>query len=125
TRSDITRLLILAAIWGSSFMFMRLLSPVLGPLWTAELRAGLAGLVLCGYFLVVRLDCQWKAWWKQYLAAGLINTGLPFVLFAYAALHIPAAYSAIINATVPLWGTMLAALWLGEKLTRTKLIGTT
>ena len=124
TRSDYARLLSLAAIWGSSFMFMRLLAPVLGPLWTAQLRVGIAGLALCGYFAVIRLDCEWRRLWKEYLITGLINTGVPFVLFSYAALHIPAAYSAIVNATVPLWGTLFAAIWLKEKLTRAKLVGT-
>lgn len=124
TRNDTIRLLSLAAIWGSSFMFMRLLAPVLGPFWTADLRVGIAGLALCAYFLVIRLDCEWKRLWKEYLITGMINTGLPFILFSYAALHIPAAYSAIINATVPLWGAIFTAIWLNEKLTRSKLLGT-
>ncbi len=122
-RTDSLRLLVLAAIWGSSFMFMRVLAPILGPLWTAEVRVGVAGLALCGYFIVIRLDCQWKRLWKEYLIVGIINTTIPFVLFAYAALHIPAAYSAIINATTPLWAALFAALWLGERLTPLKLAG--
>ncbi|MBN8531051.1 MAG: DMT family transporter [Alphaproteobacteria bacterium] len=125
TRNDTIRLLSLAAIWGSSFMFMRLLAPVLGPFWTADLRVGIAGLALCAYFLVIRLDCEWRRLWKEYLITGMLNTGVPFILFSYAALHIPAAYSAIINATVPLWGAVFTAIWLNEKLTRSKLLGTT
>ncbi len=123
TRLDALRLIVLGAIWGSSFMFMRLLAPVLGAIWTAELRVAIAGVALCGYFIVMRLDCEWRRFWKQYLLVGIINTSIPFVLFSYAALHIPAAYSAIVNATTPLFGAIFAAIWLRERLTRLKLLG--
>ncbi len=124
TRNDTARLLTLAAIWGGSFLFMRRLAPTLGIFWTAELRVLIAGLALCAYFMIIRLDCEWRRLWKEYVILGLINCGIPFVLYCYAALHIPAAYSAIVNATVPLWGTLFAALWLQERLTRAKLTGT-
>lgn len=123
TRVDVLRLIVLGAIWGSSFMFMRLLAPVLGALWTADVRVAIAGVALCGYFVIMRLDCGWRRFWKQYLIVGIINTSIPFVLFSYAALHIPAAYSAIVNATTPLFGAIFAAIWLRERLTPLKLLG--
>lgn len=118
--ADIGRLLALAAIWGASFMFMRVLAPPLGPVATAGLRVAIAGIVLLAYFAVIRFDAQWSRWGRHYLVIGVLNSALPFLCFAYAALHLPAGYSAILNATTPFFGAMFAALWLGDRLTLRK-----
>ncbi len=122
-QSDFIRLLLLAAIWGASFLFMRVIAPVLGPIWTAELRVGLAGLALCVWMLFLREPLPALRQWKQYLLLGAASSGFPAVLYSYAALHVPAGYSAIMNATTPLWGALMASLFLGEKLTQRKLAG--
>ncbi len=66
---------------------------------------------------------RWRRFWKQYLIIGAFNAALPFALFAFAALHIPASYSAILNATSPFFGALCAGLWLGEKITLPKCVG--
>lgn len=121
--ADITRLLVLAAIWGSSFMFMRMLAPVFGPVWTADFRVLIAGIALLLYYRIIGLKLDWRKDGKDYLIIGIGNSALPFCLFSFAALHIPAGYSAILNATAPLWGALCAALWLGEPITRTTVLG--
>lgn len=120
---DFFRLFFLAAIWGASFLFMRILAPVLGALWTAEVRVGLAGLVMAGLMLVSGRAMNFSANWKEYLMLGGINSALPFALYSYAALSLPAGYSAIVNATSPLWGALMGALFLAEKLTTRKMLG--
>jgi drug/metabolite transporter (DMT)-like permease len=120
---DLARLVLLGAIWGSSFLFMRVLAPVLGPVLTADLRVSIAGLALIGYFRLARFDAQWRRFWKQYLIIGAINSALPFVLFSFAALHIPASQSAILNSSSPLFGALFGAAWLGERLTFVRLLG--
>ena len=120
---DIARLLCLAAIWGGSFVFMRIAAPVLGPLVTADLRVLLAGLLLIGYFRIIRFDPDWRRFWKHYLVVGVVNSAIPFSLYSYAALHIPASYSVILNATAPLFGAVFAAIWLGDALTLRKAAG--
>lgn len=120
---DWVRLLLLAAIWGGSFVFLRIVSPALGPIVTADLRVLIAWAVLQLYFRAIGLDVHWRQFWKQYLVIGVFNAALPFFLFAFAALHIPAGYSAILNATSPLFGALFSALWLGEKITRQKYFG--
>lgn len=122
-QADFIRLLVLAAVWGASFLFMRVIAPVLGALWTAELRVGLAGLALCVWMLFLREQLPALRQWKQYLILGAASSGFPAVLYSYAALHVPAGYSAIMNATTPLWGALMASLFLGEKLTQRKLAG--
>jgi drug/metabolite transporter (DMT)-like permease len=121
--ADLIRLLTLAAIWGASFLFMRILAPVLGPLWTAEIRVAVAGAAMLLLMMVMRREMRFGSNWKQYLVLGALNSALPFALFSYAALTLPAGYSAIVNATSPLWGALVGALVLGEKLTTRKTAG--
>ncbi|MGQ9837870.1 MAG: DMT family transporter [Cyanobacteriota bacterium] len=120
---DVLRLLLLSAIWGFSFIFMRIIAPVLGPVVTAELRVMLAGIALMLYFWLIRFPVGWKEHWRQYLIIGAINSALPFVLFSFAAQHIPAAYSIIFNASAPLFGAIFGVIWLGESFSFSKSLG--
>jgi len=120
---DYTRLFLLAAIWGGSFIFMRVLAPAIGPLPTATLRVFLGGLALVLYLVAIRSDAHWRARWRTYVIIGLLYSGAPFVLYSFAALHLPAAYSAIINSLTPLFGATFAVLWLGERFTAAKVLG--
>jgi drug/metabolite transporter (DMT)-like permease len=108
--SDLLRLISLSAIWGGSFIFMRILAPVLGPVVTADLRVLIAGVALMVYFWVIEFDAEWKRFWKQYLVIGVINSGLPFLLYSFAAVHIPASYSVILNSSSPLFGAIFSAI---------------
>jgi drug/metabolite transporter (DMT)-like permease len=119
----IVGLVCLGAIWGSSFIFMRVLAPILGPIATADLRVLIGGATLLVYYLVVSFDAEWKLYWKQYLVIGVLNSAIPFSLFSFAALHIPAGYSAVLNSTAPLFGSVFSAIWLNEPLTARKIIG--
>lgn len=121
--ADLARLLILAAIWGASFLFMRIVAPVLGALWTVEVRVALAGAAMLLFMAATRRSMHFRSNWKPYLVLGTLNSALPFTLFAYAALTLPAGYSAILNATSPLWGALVGAAVLGEKLTGRKIAG--
>ncbi|HJV75844.1 MAG TPA: DMT family transporter [Noviherbaspirillum sp.] len=122
-RVDLIRLMILAAIWGASFLFMRIVAPVLGALWTAEIRVAVAGLAMLAFMATTGRAMHFKTNWRQYLILGTFNSALPFALFSYAALTLPAGYSAILNATSPLWGALVGAVALGESLTTRKLLG--
>jgi drug/metabolite transporter (DMT)-like permease len=121
--ADLFRLLLLAAIWGGSFVFLRVLAPALGPILTADLRVLIAWAALSLFFRTVGLDIQWRRFWKQYVIIGTLNAAVPFSLFAFAALYIPASYSAILNATSPLFGALFSALWIGEKITAPRVLG--
>ncbi len=110
------RLCLLAAIWGASFLFMRIAAPGIGFLWTAEIRGGLAGLALLLILLLSGKSLSWRTHWRQYMLIGVIGSALPFVLYSYAALHIPAGYSAIINSTSPLWSVFLGVLFWRQQL---------
>lgn len=120
---DLVRLFTLAAIWGGSFIFLRILSPVLGPILTTNLRLFIGGLVLCLYFAATGFDLEWKKNWKHYLIIGVINSAIPFSLFAYGALYLPASYEVILNSTSPMFGAVFSWLWLSDKMTLPKIGG--
>ena len=105
----------LGAIWGSSFMFMRLAVADFGPVTTATLRVSLGALFLLPLLL---WRGQWpalRARWPAIFFVGLLNSGIPFALFAFSLLTITTGLSSIINATVPMFGALVAWLWLGER----------
>lgn len=121
--SDYTRLLTLAAIWGASFLFMRISSPAIGAINTAFFRVffgliGLAAIIFC-----IRKSLDYKEKFGKTLALGTINSGIPFLMYSIAASFIPAGYSAILNATTPLMGAMIGFFIFSEHLTIKKWVG--
>jgi drug/metabolite transporter (DMT)-like permease len=120
---DTISLLLLAALWGGSFLFMRIASPVLGPVWLSEFRVLIGGLVLL--FLLIRLGLVAEIYhnFLLLLVLGCINAAIPFLLFAFASLSLPAGFNSILNATAPLFGTAIAFVWLKEKLTSSRAMG--
>jgi len=120
---DYILLITLSAIWGGSFIFMRVLSPALGPVVTADMRLLIAGVVLTLYLRIrnQRLDLLKNL--KRYIIIGLLNSGIPFLLFSFAALYLPSSISVIINSLTPLFGVLFSILWLNEKVTPKKISG--
>jgi drug/metabolite transporter (DMT)-like permease len=121
--SNLIRLFALAAIWGGSYAFMRVVAPVYGGAGTSWLRVSIAGAALVAYATIMREDLQWQKFWKQYLLVGLMNSAIPFALIGYAMKTLPAGYGAIMNALAPFFGTLFAALILGEALTARRVAG--
>jgi drug/metabolite transporter (DMT)-like permease len=79
--------------------------------------------VLVLYGRATGLSAELRRYWRQYLVIGVGNSALPFVLYAFAALHLPASYSVILNSTTPLFTALLAVPLLGERLTAAKVAG--
>lgn len=121
--ADLVKLVFLSAIWGGSFIFLRVAVPEVGPLLTAALRTALAGLALTGFAAATGVPMHWRANLKPYAVVGLFAGVIPFSCFSFAALHLPAAHSAVLNATAPLFGGAFSVLWLAERLTLGRLAG--
>ncbi|MBU1332070.1 MAG: DMT family transporter [Gammaproteobacteria bacterium] len=121
--ADLVRLLSLAAIWGASFLFMRVIAPVLGSMPTAFFRASLGAVGLLAVLLVMRVGWDFRGKLKQCLVLGVINAGLPSAMYCLAALVLPAGYSAIFNATTPMMGVLIGILFFAEALTLSKAAG--
>jgi drug/metabolite transporter (DMT)-like permease len=115
--------ILLAAIWGASFLLMKLGAADFGPFLTAFLRVLFASLFLLP-LLAWRgqLDALKKNY-KAILFVGMLNSGIPFALFAFAVLHITTGLTSILNATTPLWGALIAWVWLKDKPANIRLLG--
>ena len=120
---DISELIFLSAIWGSSFLFLRLTSPVFGPIFLIEMRvlSGLAVLLPLVLFLGKRAEFQKH--WKMIAAVSLMNMAIPFCFFAFSAVYIGAGLLSIINATVPIFSACVAYVVYKERLSRSSLLG--
>lgn len=120
---DITDLILLAAIWGSSFLFITLAVNDFGPFPLMALRTGLGLLVLLPLLFWRHALPDLVRHWKPIFTVGIINAAIPFTLLAYAAFVIPAGVLSILNAATPLWGAFFAALWIKDILPRWRMAG--
>ena len=120
---DLIDLLLLAALWGASFLFMRMGAAEFGPVALVFLRVAGASLLLLPLMLARGQGAALRSHWKALGVVGTINSALPFLLFAVAALALTTALMAVFNATAPIWGALVAWWWLGDKLDRSRWLG--
>lgn len=121
--ASLIRLFLLAAIWGASFLFMRVGVPVFGPVALIAIRVLIAAIFLWLASLCLKNNLEFRRYWKHYLIIGLLNSAFPFLLFAYAAQSLSASLLSILNASSPIFGAIIAALWLRTPITRSVIFG--
>jgi len=122
-RNWIFDFVLLGAIWGSSFLFMRMGAVEFGVLPTAGMRVGIAAAFLLPLLAWHKQVPVLRAHWKKIFAIGVLNSGIPFLCFSFALLAITTGLSAILNATVPLFGALVAWIWLRDKPTASRALG--
>ena len=120
---DALTLVVLAALWGASFLFMRMGARDFGPVALAAVRVGIASAVLLPLLLARGHARVLRAHWRAVFVVGVLSSALPFVLFGGAALSLSAGLLSIFNATAPLWGALVAWLWLRDTLTPLRVAG--
>jgi drug/metabolite transporter (DMT)-like permease len=123
TTRALLQLISLAAIWGASFLFMRVASPVIGALPTAFLRVSLAALGLFALLRLLGIPIDFRHKLGRILLLGVISAGIPTLMYSYAALVLPAGYLSILNATTPLMGVIIGWLFFMEKINWAKGLG--
>lgn len=123
TGRDLTQLVLLAAIWGASFLFQRISSPEFGPAALVALRTGIAAAILLSILGLRGHMRKLSGHWPTLTILGAINTAIPFTLFALAALTLPAGMSSVLNGTVPLFTAAVGRLWFGDRLDAGRLVG--
>ncbi len=114
---------LLAAIWGGSFLLMKLGAAEFGPFAMAFLRVLLAALFLLPLLVWRGQLAALRQHLKPILLVGALNSGVPFVLFGFSVLHISTGLNSILNATTPLWGAVVAWVWLRDKPTPLRILG--
>jgi drug/metabolite transporter (DMT)-like permease len=113
--SDLGLLLYLGAVWGGAFLFLRIAAPEVGPLWAAEIRIGLAAVLLAvvaGRRTLVAVRGRLRA----VAIVGATFSAIPFSLIAFASLTLPAGVGALVNAATPLFTAVLGVAILGQRL---------
>jgi drug/metabolite transporter (DMT)-like permease len=116
-------LLLLAAIWGASFMFMRVGSPEFGPIFFATLRTGIAAIFLIICLVLFKETNALKGRWRDIFVVGALNTAIPFTLFSFATLTLTAGTASVLNATAPMFSAIVAYIWLKDKLSLSAMFG--
>ena len=115
-------LLLLGAIWGASFLFQRVAAPVFGAFALVEMRLLLGALVLVPFLWRARASFG-GGLWLRLAGIGVINSAIPFVLFAWAAQHAPAGVGAIANATTVMFTALVALVFYGEPISARRTVG--
>ena len=115
-------LTLLGAIWGSSFMFMRVAVPDFGPFPMVDLRLAFGALVLTPFLWRARAQFTWILW-LRIAGIALMNATIPLTLFAWAAERAPAGISAISNGTTVMFTALVAFVFFGERIGARRLTG--
>jgi drug/metabolite transporter (DMT)-like permease len=120
---DFAGLVLLSALWGGSFLFIRVAVPALGPFTLVELRVGLAAGALLLYALAIGRMPKIRTRWRSFLVLGFLNAAVPFSLISAAEIHLTASLAAILNSTTVMFTAIVAAVWTGDILTARKAVG--
>ena len=116
-------LVLLAAIWGASFLFMRIGSPEFGPILFMALRTLIASLFLLPLVFIKKQQTNFSGNWQKIFIGSLFNTTVPFVLFGYATIQLSAGVTSILNATTPMFAAIVAFVWFKDKLNKSSILG--
>ncbi len=121
--SDTLLLILLAAIWGSSFVFMRATADVFGPIALIAIRISVAALFMLVFLLQKKRRKEFFNHWKILLLIGAMNSAIPFSLLAYASLHLSGGTVSILNAITPVFTAVIAHFWLKSIMTKLQFFG--
>ena len=120
---QLLELVVLAALWGASFLFMRIGAPEMGPVGLIAIRTLVAGLFLLPFLFFYNSHRGVRRHLPAIALVGVIGSAMPFALIAYATLTVTAGYASILNATTPMFGALVAWIWLGDRLRPSGVIG--
>lgn len=112
----------LSALWGASFLLTRIAAPDLGPNVAAFMRMLLATATLAVIMRTLRQPWPWQHW-RELLLLGTLAVVGPHLLYAWAALNLPAGYGALLSVTSVMFGAFASALMKQETLTPAKVTG--
>lgn len=122
-RSWLPAFVLLGMIWGSSFFFTRMATQAFGPWSTAWMRVMVAAITLVPFVLWQRQTAALRSQWLNLLGMGLFNSAVPFFCFAFALQYINTGLSSILNSTTPLFGALIAWIWLKDRPTAWRGLG--
>jgi drug/metabolite transporter (DMT)-like permease len=113
----------LGILWGASFLFIRVAVPEFGAVALMAMRVTFAAMILLPLVLMHKHFTDVVAHWRPIVIMGVLHYAIPFSLFAYAMLTLSAGYTSIINASSPLFAGLVARVWLGDRLSISRIAG--
>src|SRR5690606_10815540 len=120
---ELAAFVLLSALWGGSFIFIRVAVPDLGPIPLMAGRVSIAAVALGLVDVVLRRRLQLGNYWRGLLVLGSVNAAIPFSFIAAAELHLTASLASILNATVPMFAAVVSAIWLKDRLSGKQVVG--
>jgi drug/metabolite transporter (DMT)-like permease len=120
---NLVDLLLLGALWGASFLFMRMGAAEFGPAPLVFLRVAGASLCLLPLLALRGETAALRQHWRAIAVVGVLNSAIPFMLFMVAALVLSAGLMSVFNATTPIWGALVGWVWLRDKPAPQRLFG--
>jgi drug/metabolite transporter (DMT)-like permease len=120
---QLTELLVLAALWGGSFLLMRIGAAEFSAVALVFVRVAGASALLLPLLMWRGGAGALRQHWRPIVVVGILNSALPFVLFVAAASVLSAGLMSVFNATAPIWGALIAWWWLGEKPGLSRVLG--
>ena len=120
---DLADLILLGALWGVAFLFMRIAAPEMGPVPMVGMRLIIGALLLVPLLIHSGGLPEFKREWRHVTAVGFLNSAVPFCLLSFAVLYLSAGYASVINASATLWGGLIAVIWLGDRLNLSRGLG--
>lgn len=117
---DVADLITLGALWGGAFPLQKVAVAAFGPFALVAVRVSVGAAVL---LLLLRDYRALRANSGKLLLLGMLNTAIPFSLFSFSTLYITAGLASLLNATTPMFGAAIAWVWLGERLSWSRLLG--
>lgn len=120
---DLRNLFLLATLWSGSFIFMLLSVHEFGPTPLLLVRLGVSAVVLLAVAAAMGKLGHIRQHWRAIAVGSIISVAMPFLFYAWAAQSLTASFIVIVNALTPLFGGLIARIWLGEHLSRARLAG--
>lgn len=115
---------LLAAIWGGSYLCMRIASPEFGPVALVEFRVLVAAMLLAPLIFYNKLLPELLSKWRELVVLGILSMSIPFCLISFATMHLTAGFAALLNASSPVFTMIVAWLWLKQPATVLSMLGT-
>jgi drug/metabolite transporter (DMT)-like permease len=123
TPRDVTDLVLLGALWGASFLFLRIAAPEFGAVPIIFVRVAIAAVLLVAALRHRGSLATLRGRPAAFVLLGAINTAVPFSLFAFATLHLSAGLASVLNSTVPLFSALVSVIVIGERLSIVRTAG--
>src|SRR5262245_30824007 len=123
TNRDRFELLILGVIWGAAFLFMRIAAPEFGAVALVEIRIAVAAVLLTAVLTWRNGLGGLRGTAATATTVGVLNSAFPMVLLTYATVFLTGGTVAVLVASAPLFGALVAYAWVNDKLTPTRILG--